>query len=131
MQPLSSLLDISALAKEAGMSSRSIRYYGERGLLKAEERGNGGRRLYGPDALERLRFIQRLKHLGLTLEEIGRLNQAFDRGQTPALLDDLHQLLQTRRTEVTTRIQELHQLDQELKDYQARIAQKQHAPPSP
>mgnify|MGYP001361727939 CR=1 FL=1 len=130
MRPSTPLLDISALAKKAGMSSRTIRYYGERGLLKAEERGNGGRRLYGQDALERLRFIQRLKHLGLTLNEIGRLNLAFDRGQTPAMLDDLSNLLQARRAEVTTRIQELHQLDQELKDYQARIAQKGQGPTS-
>ena len=91
------LRDIADLASEAGVSSRTIRYYGELGLLDIEARGPGGRRLYGEDALERLLFITRLKHLGMTLEEIGNLNHAFDRGQTSAMLTHLDDLLLARR----------------------------------
>ena len=125
MNPVPPLLDISTLSEKAGVSSRTIRYYGEKGLLKAHERGAGGRRMYGPDALERLTFISRLKNLGLTLEEIGALNQSFDRGRTRAMLDDLKTLLDKRRKDVATRIKELKDLDKELATYQQRIQAKQ------
>ena len=118
------LRDIADLASEAGVSSRTIRYYGELGLLDIEARGPGGRRLYGEDALERLLFITRLKHLGMTLEEIGNLNHAFDRGQTSAMLTHLDDLLKTRLAEVAERQAELVQLDAELRDYHERIRAK-------
>ena len=98
------LFDISALSQAANVSTRTIRYYGELGLLPATERGPGGRRLYSEDALERLRFISRLKHLGLSLSEIGELNDRFSSGATPAMLEQLDQLLEVRISQVTERI---------------------------
>jgi DNA-binding transcriptional MerR regulator len=117
-------LDIAELASAAGVSARTIRYYGERGLLHAARRGPGGRRSYAADALERLRFIGRLKHLGMTLEEIGELNAAFDRGRTPALLARLVELLDARVLQVDERLRDLQRLQQELRDYRARIETK-------
>ncbi len=114
-------LDIAELARRAGVSSRTIRYYGELGLLPATGRGPGGRRLYGPEALERLRFIGRLKGLGLTLEEIGRLNRAFARGSTPELLGELEVLLDQQLATVDRRLEELQKLRQELVVYRDRI----------
>jgi DNA-binding transcriptional MerR regulator len=83
--------------------------------------------MFGPDALERLLFIGRLKNLGLTLEEIGTLNQSFDRGKTAAMLGDLESLLHDRRLEVAARIKELQHLDQELAAYQKRIRTKRNS----
>lgn len=120
-------LDIAELAKRAGVSSRTIRYYGELGLLPAAGRGPGGRRLYGPDALERLRFIARLKRLGLTLEEIGRLNRAFARGSTPELLGELEALLEEQLGRVARRLEELENLQEELRAYRDRIRARRRA----
>lgn len=117
-------LDIAALAKAAGVSSRTIRYYGELGIVHAEARGPGGRRLYGLDALERLSFISRLKKLGLTLEEIRELNSAFDRGQTATMLERLDGLLSTHLGGVEQRLSELEELQRELQDYRDRIRDK-------
>ncbi|MDP6941424.1 MAG: MerR family transcriptional regulator [Planctomycetota bacterium] len=119
-------LDISSLAKQAGVSSRTIRYYGELGLIRPEGRGPGGRRLYGADALERLRFISRLKKLGMSLEEIGDLNSAFDRGNTTALLSELEPMLNTRLKEIHTRLNELQELEKHLTHYLNRIQKKQN-----
>lgn len=116
--------DITELAQQAGVSARTIRYYGELNLLKATSRGPGGRRQYGADAAERLRFISRLKALGLTLEEIGELNRSFDVGATPAMLERLDELLAARQSEVATRIHELRGLEQDLQDYRDRIRNK-------
>lgn len=118
------LLDIASLAKTAGVSSRTIRYYGELGLLPAEERGPGGRRLYGPDARKRLAFIARLKSLGLTLDEIGELNTTFDEGRTPAMLERLDSLLDHHLAALTSRMNELKGLENELASYRDRIQQR-------
>jgi DNA-binding transcriptional MerR regulator len=116
--------DIADLAEEGGVSSRTIRYYGELGLLAAESRGPGGRRQYGSDALERLRFITRLKKLGLSLGEIAELNRTFDSGATPAMLSHLDHLLVARLGEVAERIDDLHALQADLQDYLDRIRDK-------
>jgi DNA-binding transcriptional MerR regulator len=68
-------LRIGDLAKLAGTTPRTIRYYEEVGLLPgASERTSGSHRLYGPAEVDRLREIMRLKDLlGLTLESLREL----------------------------------------------------------
>jgi DNA-binding transcriptional MerR regulator len=68
-------LRIGDLARLAGTTTRTIRYYEEVGLLHgAEGRPSGGHRLYTQAEVERLREVMRLKELlGLTLEELKAL----------------------------------------------------------
>ena len=66
-------LKIGELARHTGLSIKTIRYYESRGLLEQPPRTEGGYRLYGPEEVARLRFVQRAKLLGLTLEEIREL----------------------------------------------------------
>jgi DNA-binding transcriptional MerR regulator len=68
-----SRLKIGELARQTGLSIKTIRYYESRGLLEQLPRTEGGYRLYGPEEIARLRFVQRAKLLGLTLEEIREL----------------------------------------------------------
>ena len=65
-------LRIGDLAKLAGTTPRTIRYYEEVGLLpETLERPSGRHRLYSQAEVERLREVMRLKELlGLTLEEL-------------------------------------------------------------
>jgi Hg(II)-responsive transcriptional regulator len=65
-------MTIGQVAKQAGVGVETIRFYEREGLLAPPERkGSGvGYRQYGPDAVERLRFITRAKGLGFTLTEI-------------------------------------------------------------
>lgn len=68
-------LRIGDLAKLAGTTPRTIRYYEEVGLLpESAERHSGQHRLYSQAEVERLREVMRLKELlGLTLEELKAL----------------------------------------------------------
>jgi MerR family copper efflux transcriptional regulator len=116
--------DIAELSRLAGVSSRTIRYYGELGLIRPEGRGPGGRRLFGADALERLRFIARLKSLGLSLGEVGELNEAFQRGATPVMLEHLDEVLGQRLAEIDTRIAELQKLAADLRSYRDHTRRK-------
>jgi MerR family transcriptional regulator, repressor of the yfmOP operon len=65
-------LRIGELARLAGTTPRTVRYYEEIGLLAAaEQRGAGEHRTYGEDDLARLRELLRLKSLlGLSLDEL-------------------------------------------------------------
>jgi len=68
------LLRITEVATEVGLTTRSIRYYEELGLLNPAARSEGAYRLYDADDVERLRFIRGLRDdAGFSLAEIGRL----------------------------------------------------------
>jgi DNA-binding transcriptional MerR regulator len=68
------LLRIQEVAAEVGLTTRSIRYYEEVGLLKPAARSEGAYRLYDGDDIERLRFIKGLRDdAGFSLAEIGQL----------------------------------------------------------
>jgi len=68
------LLRIQQVAADVGLTTRSIRYYEELGLLKPAARSEGAYRLYDEDDLERLRFIKGLRDdAGFSLAEIGQL----------------------------------------------------------
>jgi DNA-binding transcriptional MerR regulator len=69
---------IGELARVAGTTVRTVRYYEEIGLLpSAGGRESGSHRLYGPDDVERVRELLRLKDLlGVSLEELRELIDA-------------------------------------------------------
>ena len=116
---------ISLVCRELELSPRTIRYYEELGLLPGVRRRNGGRRVYGTDEIERLRFIQKLKQLGLTLEEIAQLNAVYAiRGSTRAMLERLRELLDTRLKEVAAKVQDLQMLQSEMENYLDRVEQR-------
>src|ERR1044072_1227111 len=84
-------LRIGELAKATDTTPRTIRYYEEIGLLPASKRASGAHRTYGPEHLERLQEILRLKELlGVSLEELrelvtaqtkrGRLKREWEEG---------------------------------------------------
>ncbi len=115
-------LSIGDVCARTGLSSRTVRYYEELGLLPGVRRRSGGRRVYGPDEIERLCFVQRLKHMGLTLAQIGDLNAVYAiAGSTSALLARLDALLDRRLMDVDARIGELSDLREEIRRYRQRI----------
>jgi len=74
---MSAELKIGDVARLAGTTPRTIRYYEEIGLLPASEREPGSHRTYAEADVERLTELLRLKDLlGLTLEELKELVEA-------------------------------------------------------
>jgi MerR family transcriptional regulator, repressor of the yfmOP operon len=68
---------IGEVAERAGVTTRTIRYYEELGLLGTAERTKGAQRLYSEADITRLEELIRLRDLlGLTLEELVALAEA-------------------------------------------------------
>ena len=63
---------IQDLAREAGTTSRTLRYYGEVGLLEPSRIGRNGYRYYDEVALVRLQRILHLRELGVGIPAITR-----------------------------------------------------------
>ncbi|MEV7867109.1 MerR family transcriptional regulator [Streptomyces sp. NPDC088124] len=64
---------IQDIAKKAGTTSRTLRHYGELGLLEPSRTGVNGYRYYDQEALVRLQRILLLRGLGLGLPDIARI----------------------------------------------------------
>lgn len=64
------MMHIGKLAKEAGTTTRTVRYYEEMGLIQPECRSEGGFRCYSEEQLGQLRMILSLKELEFDLENI-------------------------------------------------------------
>jgi DNA-binding transcriptional MerR regulator len=118
-------LSIADACEQTGLSRRTVRYYEELGLLPGVRRTSGGRRVYGPDEIERLRFIQRLKTLGLSLAETKELNAVYAiAGSTSAMLERLDGLLGEHLGELESRIQGLSTLRDEMSKYRDHIGSR-------
>ena len=64
------MLTIGKLAKAAGVTTPTIRYYEEIGLLPAAGRSESGQRVYGDDDLERLTFVRRCRDFGFGIAQV-------------------------------------------------------------
>ena len=116
------LLTIGQTCEKTGLSARTVRYYEEVGLLEGVRRREGGRRAYCDDDIARLRFIQRLKALGLSLLEIKDLSAIYAiGGSTLAMLEKLEDLLGTRLHDLESRISELMSLRDDMSKYHDHV----------
>lgn len=85
---MTSELTIGQVAKLAGVSVETIRFYQRRGLLNEPDKPHMGYRRYPADIVKHIRFIKRAQALGFTLEEVAgllRLEEACACAETRAL----------------------------------------------
>jgi len=116
---------IGEMAKLLELSTRTIRYYEEIGLLNSVKRVEGGKRIYTDKDFQRLKFITRLKHLGLTLSEMLELEDIYQIHRTnKKVLPRLLELLDTHAVKIDERINNLIKLKADILNYQGKIHQK-------
>jgi DNA-binding transcriptional MerR regulator len=73
------------MAKLTGLTTKTIRYYEMLGLLPRPQRSESGYRLYSEEDVQRLEFIKKAKHLGLSLEDIRDILALHDKNQPPCI----------------------------------------------
>ena len=66
-------LSIGQLARAAGVTDKTIRFYEQIGVLPAARRGASGYRQYSRSDVDRLVFIRRGRTLGLSLSDLKAL----------------------------------------------------------
>ena len=116
---------IGQLANLVGVSPRTIRYYEEIGLLNSISRLEGGKRVYTVQDYQRLKFIKRLKHLGLTLAEMHELEDIYQIHRTnKKVLPRLLELLEGHVEKIEERVRNLEKLRSEILSYHERIRTK-------
>ena len=116
---------IGELAAKVGLTERTIRYYEERGLLESVKRLEGGQRVYTDDDVRRLKFIQKLKVLGLSLAEMQELENLYGRHHTNAkVLPRLIELLDAHLATVGDRLRELTALRDEIRSYRQHVTKR-------
>ena len=104
---------IGEVAERSGVSTKTLRYYEDIGLIEPPDRSDGGYRDFDADVLDRLVFIRSAQAVGLTLGEIRSIVALRDDGDVPCghVLD----LLRSRADEIGRTIRELRTLQRDLK----------------
>lgn len=115
---------ISQIAEETGFAATTLRYYEDIGLLPAPDRNSAGYRVYGPEHVEALRFIERGKRLGLELDEIGDVLALWRTGDCGRTREQVEELLRSKLAEVHRDLAELQAFQTQLTDAYQRITSR-------
>lgn len=113
-------LRIGQLARRAGESVKTIRYWEDEGLLEAE-RSESGYRLFDAAMVERARFLRRAQGLGFTLAELRSVLELRGDGVRPC--DEVHGRLAAHLAQVRARLAELRALEAALEERLAWAAE--------
>ncbi|MEU6713337.1 MerR family transcriptional regulator [Nonomuraea sp. NPDC046802] len=104
-------MKIGQVARAAGVSVDTVRFYERRGVLPAAPRRPSGYREFGESAAERIRMAKSLQALGLTLDEVVDMLRAHDAGG--ATCESERWRLEAVVTRLDDRIAELERLRRE------------------
>jgi DNA-binding transcriptional MerR regulator len=116
---------IGELAAKAGLTERTIRYYEELGLLESVKRLDGGVRVYTDADVRRLKYIGKLKMLGLTLQEMLELERMYRHHRSNRnVLPRLIELLDAHLATLNDRMMELGALRDEIRAYREHVTQR-------
>ncbi len=110
---------IGELAKSAGVTPDTIRYYEREGLLPSPDRTPSGYRDYGPEALDELLFIKKAQASGLKLDGVREVLEISSGGRVPC--DHVRATISTRLVEVEARLRELRALRSTLRQTLERL----------
>ena len=100
-------MKIGQVAREAGVSVDTIRFYERRGVLPAPERRPSGYRMFTEATVERIRMARGLQNMGFTLDEVIDALRAHDAGG--ATCDSERWRLEAVVDRIDARIAELRQ----------------------
>ncbi|MCI0743871.1 MAG: heavy metal-responsive transcriptional regulator [Verrucomicrobia subdivision 3 bacterium] len=119
-------LTIGGVAKLAGVSPTTVRFYERAGVVRPVSRTAANYRLYPPDAVARIRFTRRAQELGFTLREVKELLTLRTDGARSC--ERVRETATTKIADIQDRIRSLQRMGRAL----ARLAEecKTHKPGS-
>ncbi|ARM91515.1 Cu(I)-responsive transcriptional regulator protein HmrR 1 (plasmid) [Rhizobium sp. CIAT894] len=104
-------MNIGEASQRSGLPSKTIRYYEDIGLIRPERGGNGYRDYAAAD-VHKLRFLQRSRGLGFSVEECRQLLALYeDKSRASA---DVKDIAETKLAEIDRKIRDLSELRRTL-----------------
>src|SRR5437879_4681673 len=100
------------LAKTAGISPDSLRYYERQGVLPLPQRTASGYRVYPAQAVQRVTLIRSALSIGFSIHELSNVLKQRDAGQTPC--HQVHQLAKEKLKNVEAQLREIQLLRRNL-----------------
>jgi DNA-binding transcriptional MerR regulator len=117
-------MTIGELARRAGVSTDTVRFYERSGWLPASRRGDNRYRMYGEADAEHLQLLVDLRRLDIPLEDAARVASWCHSGHCADATDALPALIAERRRTVRERIDGLHQLDTRLAQLERHLSRQ-------
>ncbi|MEQ1613808.1 MAG: helix-turn-helix domain-containing protein [Hyphomicrobiaceae bacterium] len=105
-------LTIGMLARDTGVKVPTIRFYEQIGLLGTAERTASNRRVYGTDALRRLKFIRHARELGFAVDAIRQLLALADHSEKSCA--EVDAIAKAHLEEIESRLARLRSLKIEI-----------------
>ncbi len=120
-------MNIGEAAKASGLPAKTIRYYEEIGLVRADRHSNNYRD-YSKTALHNLRFLARARALGFSIEDCRRLLSLY--GDKKRASADVRRLAKAHIEEIDAKIAELNAMRKTLSGL-IRACHGDHRPDCP
>jgi DNA-binding transcriptional MerR regulator len=106
---------IGDIAKEFDITTRSIRFYEDQGLVTPTRKGQT--RIYNQRDRVRLKLILRGKRLGFSLAETGRLFDLYDADRSSASqLETIMKLIAQKKNDLSQQLEDINAVLIELND---------------
>lgn len=110
MPLIDGLMTVGELARRTGMSAKLIRRLTDLGLIYSPGRSEADYRLYDESALWCVEVISQLRQLGLTIDEINQVAEAYLGGSDGEAREALDEALQTARHRLDSKISQLEEV---------------------
>jgi len=118
-------ISIGNLAKSIGVTTRTLRYYEEMGIMSPPQRMEGAVRVYAPSDVRKLKFILRLKELGLSIREMQELDAVYaEAKETDRVIPRLIEMLDKHVNSLDEKMSKLATLRKEIIDYRQRMIKR-------
>lgn len=119
---------IGELAISLGLTTRTIRYWEEVGIIESVQRSDGATRGFTPYYVRRIKFIIKLKELGLTIKEMQDLYAAYGEAkQTERMIPRLVEILDDHIDKIDEKMAKLASLRKDIVSYRQHMTARMAA----
>ncbi|MGI8884895.1 MAG: heavy metal-responsive transcriptional regulator [Pyrinomonadaceae bacterium] len=107
-----STLKIGEVSQASGIGIEALRFYERSGLLGKPARTTSGYRVYHNSVLKRLAFIKKAQTLGFSLDEIRRVIEESEAGESPC--EEVREIVRERLQKIDVHLRDLRRYRKEL-----------------
>jgi DNA-binding transcriptional MerR regulator len=113
---------IGELSRSLGITTRTLRLYEQLGLIDPPQRTEGGIRYYTKEDIRRIKFVLKVKELGLSLKQMQDLAEIYRQTKTEErIMPRLIELLDSHTDAIRRKIRKLSSLARDIAEFRKAI----------